>query len=195
MIIKDLFFIPSKKSARHFLFHHSQDVHKIYTKFFQKDRILKINLEFYFDLSRRIMEISYVYIKPRHRFGKRCYFSEHDKLEVDIKSDPSLGQDYVRIDPIDKATQYSKVFATHEVSMRMIFQVNICLIENVFDRSTQSPLLLKVAVCSIRRVGGPRISTGSIPSRLRDTAGKSKKMNHTYMRCISCCRQEVHLTI
>ena len=61
------------------------------------------------------METQYVYVKKRSQFGKRCYFGDCDKLEVDIKSDPTLAGNYIRLDPVTRGTQCSKVYAAHEV--------------------------------------------------------------------------------
>lgn len=64
------------------------------------------------------MNIEHVYVKKRSEFGKRCYFSEYDKLEVDIKSDTrSYAHDFVRVNPISRGTMCAKQMAAHEVSV------------------------------------------------------------------------------
>ncbi|XP_015125075.1 dynein intermediate chain 2, axonemal [Diachasma alloeum] len=62
------------------------------------------------------MDIEYVYTKHRSQFGKWCNFSEHDKIEVDVKSEPSFMKDYIRLDPVTQETQFSRKFAAHEVN-------------------------------------------------------------------------------
>ncbi|KAJ8687887.1 hypothetical protein QAD02_023682 [Eretmocerus hayati] len=62
------------------------------------------------------MQTQYIYVKKRSEFGKRCYFNEFDKLEVDIRSDPSLAKDFIYQDPVSRSTQNAKVFAVHEVN-------------------------------------------------------------------------------
>ncbi|XP_058792515.1 dynein intermediate chain 3, ciliary [Phymastichus coffea] len=62
------------------------------------------------------METQFVYVKKRSEFGKRCYFDQQDKLEVDIKSDPTLASNYIRLDPVTRGTQCAKVIAAHEVN-------------------------------------------------------------------------------
>jgi len=61
------------------------------------------------------MDAEYAYTKKRMHFGKKCNFSDFDKVETDIKSDSALMSNYVRIDPVTRATQCSKVYAVHEV--------------------------------------------------------------------------------
>lgn len=61
----------------------------------------------------------YCYEKKRWQFGKKCNFSECDKLDVDIKSDPTLGQNFIRMDPITQGTQDSKIYAVHEVCFHL----------------------------------------------------------------------------
>ncbi|XP_012527681.1 dynein intermediate chain 2, axonemal isoform X3 [Monomorium pharaonis] len=60
--------------------------------------------------------MEYTYTKKRMHFGKRCNFSDSDKIEVEIKSNPALMNNYVRMDPVTHATQCSKVYAVHEVN-------------------------------------------------------------------------------
>ncbi|XP_043465587.1 dynein axonemal intermediate chain 2 isoform X4 [Leptopilina heterotoma] len=62
------------------------------------------------------MDVQYCYEKKRCQFGKRCNFSEQDKLEVDIKSDASQAQNFIRMDPITQGTQDRKIFAVHEIN-------------------------------------------------------------------------------
>ncbi|RLU17333.1 hypothetical protein DMN91_009566 [Ooceraea biroi] len=62
------------------------------------------------------MDAEYAYTKKRMHFGKKCNFSDNDKVEVEIKSDPALMNNYVRTDPVTHATQCSKVYAVHEVN-------------------------------------------------------------------------------
>ena len=61
------------------------------------------------------MDIQYSYEKKRWQFGKWCNFSEHEKMEVDIKSDASLGQHFIRKNPVTQGTQCGKIYAAHEV--------------------------------------------------------------------------------
>lgn len=61
------------------------------------------------------MDAEYAYTKKRMHFGKRCNFSDSDKIEVEIKSNPALMNSYVRMDPVTHATQCSKIYALHEV--------------------------------------------------------------------------------
>lgn len=60
--------------------------------------------------------MEYTYTKKRMQFGRRSNFSDFDKVEVEVKSNPALMSNYVRMDPVTHATQCSKVFAVHEVS-------------------------------------------------------------------------------
>lgn len=78
------------------------------------------------------MQTEYVYIKKRSEFGKRCYFSEYDRLEVDIKSEPkAYANDYVRMDPVHRGTLCAKVIAAHEVGKTpdksSYFKSQICI--------------------------------------------------------------------
>jgi len=52
-------------------------------------------------------------------FGRRSNFADFDKTEAEIKSNPALMSNYVRMDPVTHSTQCSKVFAVHEVSFEM----------------------------------------------------------------------------
>lgn len=61
------------------------------------------------------METQQVYVKKRSQFGKRCYFSEYDKLEADIQSDPTLARNFNRLDNVSRGIQCGTVFAAHEV--------------------------------------------------------------------------------
>ena len=62
------------------------------------------------------MDSQYCYAKKRWQFGKCCHFSERDKIEVDIKSDASLGHNFIRMDPVTQGTQCNKIYASHEVT-------------------------------------------------------------------------------
>ncbi|XP_033209983.1 dynein intermediate chain 2, axonemal [Belonocnema kinseyi] len=62
------------------------------------------------------MDSQYSYEKKRWQFGKWCNFSEYEKTEVDIKSDASFGQNFIRIDPVTQGTQCNKTYAAHEVN-------------------------------------------------------------------------------
>lgn len=66
------------------------------------------------------MDTEYAYTRRRMHFGKRCNFSDCDKIEVGIKSEPVLMSDYVRVDPATHATQCSKVYAVHEVRPHLL---------------------------------------------------------------------------
>lgn len=61
------------------------------------------------------MNTEYAYTKKRMHFGKRCYFTDFDKTEVEVKSNSALMNSYVRKDPVTHATQFGKVYAVHEV--------------------------------------------------------------------------------
>jgi hypothetical protein len=73
------------------------------------------------------MDAEYAYTRKRMHFGKKCNFSDFDKMETEIKSDPALMSNYIRIDPVTRATQCSKVYAVHEV--RTFLNVAICAID------------------------------------------------------------------
>ncbi|XP_072763617.1 dynein axonemal intermediate chain 2 isoform X3 [Anoplolepis gracilipes] len=62
------------------------------------------------------MNTEYAYTRKRLHFGKECNFSDFDKTEVEIKSNPSLMSNYVRMDPVTHSTQFGKVYAVHEVN-------------------------------------------------------------------------------
>ena len=62
------------------------------------------------------MPIEYQYTKKRSEFGKHCNFTQCDKIEVDIKPDNALMQNFVRINPVSQGTQQSKGYASHEVN-------------------------------------------------------------------------------
>lgn len=61
------------------------------------------------------MNTEYAYTRKRMHFGKKCNFIDFDKTEVEIKSNPALMNNYVRMDPVTHATQFGKVYAVHEV--------------------------------------------------------------------------------
>ncbi|XP_034947678.1 dynein intermediate chain 3, ciliary [Chelonus insularis] len=61
-------------------------------------------------------ETQYVYTKNRGQFGRWCNFTEQDKVEVDIKPDKSLMNNFIRLDPVTAGTQCSKTFAAHEIN-------------------------------------------------------------------------------
>lgn len=63
------------------------------------------------------MDAEYTYTKKRTHFGKRCNFSNLDKIEVEIKSNSALMSNYVRMDPVTHATQCCKIYAVHEVQI------------------------------------------------------------------------------
>lgn len=65
------------------------------------------------------MDAEYAYTKKRMHFGKRCNFSDCDKTEMEIKSNPALMSNYVRMDPVTHATQCNKVYAVHEVQISL----------------------------------------------------------------------------
>ncbi|XP_014215691.1 dynein intermediate chain 3, ciliary [Copidosoma floridanum] len=62
------------------------------------------------------MESQYVYVKKRSEFGKRCYFSDADKVEVDIKPEPSLASNFIRLNPVSRGTVIRKIYAAHEIN-------------------------------------------------------------------------------
>ncbi|KAL0103408.1 hypothetical protein PUN28_017582 [Cardiocondyla obscurior] len=62
------------------------------------------------------MDAEYAYTKKRMHFGKRCSFTDVDKVEMEIKSNPALMNNYIRMDPVTHATQCSKTYAVHEVN-------------------------------------------------------------------------------
>lgn len=67
------------------------------------------------------MEIQQVFTKNRGQFGKWCNFTDHDKLEVDIKPDRTLMHEYIRLDPVTQGTQCGKKYASHEVNIPFDF--------------------------------------------------------------------------
>ncbi|XP_025269650.1 dynein intermediate chain 2, axonemal isoform X1 [Camponotus floridanus] len=62
------------------------------------------------------MNTEYAYTRKRMHFGKKCSFTDFDKTEVEVKSNPALMNNYVRMDPVTHATQFGKVYAVHEVN-------------------------------------------------------------------------------
>lgn len=69
------------------------------------------------------MDAEYSYTKKRMHFGKKCNFSDIDVVEAEIKSNPGLMSNYVRMDPVTHATQCSKIYAVHEVHIWTIFSM------------------------------------------------------------------------
>lgn len=61
------------------------------------------------------MEVQYIYTKNRSQFGKWCDFSDCDKIEIDIKSDRTLINNYIRLDPVTQGSQCDKIYSSHEV--------------------------------------------------------------------------------
>ena len=60
--------------------------------------------------------IEKVYVKKRSEFGKFPNFSDYDQIEEDLKSDPKLMKNFMRIDPVSRGTQTEKSYALHEVT-------------------------------------------------------------------------------
>jgi dynein intermediate chain 2 len=64
------------------------------------------------------MDIQYVYIKKRHEFGRQCRFADMGpKLMDNLMPNKELRDDYVCKTAINRSTQYSSVFAEHEVQL------------------------------------------------------------------------------
>lgn len=59
-------------------------------------------------------------MKKKMHFGNKCNFSDFDKMEMEIKSNPELMINYVRLDPVTHATQYSTVYGVHEVYLFLL---------------------------------------------------------------------------
>ncbi|KAK0090365.1 hypothetical protein PV325_001139 [Microctonus aethiopoides] len=62
------------------------------------------------------MDVQYIYTKNRSQFGKWCDFSDYDKIEIDIKSDRTLINNFIRLDPVTQGSQYDKIYSAHEVN-------------------------------------------------------------------------------
>ncbi|KAK2584928.1 hypothetical protein KPH14_002523 [Odynerus spinipes] len=66
------------------------------------------------------MDLQYAYVKKRSQFGRPCNFSRFDNIDVDIQSNPALMRNYIKINPVTRGTQYSKVYAAHEVNTNTV---------------------------------------------------------------------------
>ncbi|XP_066602906.1 dynein axonemal intermediate chain 2-like [Prorops nasuta] len=62
------------------------------------------------------MDNTFVYTRKRNQFGRKCNFSECEKLEIDLKPNPALMQNFIRVDPVTQATQCNKIYSAHEVN-------------------------------------------------------------------------------
>lgn len=67
------------------------------------------------------MEIKYVYVKTRSKFGKQCVFDDSDPtVEENIYPNSQLMEDYIYMNPVHRGVQMSKQFAVHEASTETI---------------------------------------------------------------------------
>ncbi|KAK0081325.1 hypothetical protein PV325_012385 [Microctonus aethiopoides] len=63
------------------------------------------------------MEIKYVYVKTRSKFGKQCVFDDSDPtVEENIYPNSQLMEDYIYMNPIHRGVQMSKQFAVQTES-------------------------------------------------------------------------------
>ena len=63
------------------------------------------------------MEIVYVYTKKRSEFGRQCNFTDRAaELHVDIVPDPTLMDNYIEKNPVDRPVQCSQEMSEHEVN-------------------------------------------------------------------------------
>ena len=63
------------------------------------------------------MEIVYVYTKKRSEFGRQCNFTDRAaELHVDIPPDPSLAENFIERNPVDRGTQCVQEMSEHDVS-------------------------------------------------------------------------------
>lgn len=65
--------------------------------------------------------LQFEFKKKRAEFGKPYSFTQHENLDVDIKPDKNLAQNFVRINPVSQGTQESKGYSCHEVCKFLIF--------------------------------------------------------------------------
>ena len=62
------------------------------------------------------MEIVYVYTKKRSEFGRQCMFSDRPaELHVDIPPDPSLADNFIERNPVERGTQCIQEMSEHDV--------------------------------------------------------------------------------
>ena len=62
------------------------------------------------------MDIVYVYTKKRAEFGRQCNFSDRPaELHVDIAPDPSLSENFIERNPVDRGTNHVPEMSEHEV--------------------------------------------------------------------------------
>jgi dynein intermediate chain 2, axonemal len=63
------------------------------------------------------MDIVYVYTKKRAEFGRQCNFTDQPaKLQVDIPPDPSLAQNFIERNPVDRGIQCVQEMSEHDVN-------------------------------------------------------------------------------
>ncbi|KAK2138788.1 hypothetical protein NP493_7116g00004 [Ridgeia piscesae] len=63
------------------------------------------------------MEIVYVYTKKRAEFGRQCNFTDRAaELHVDIPPDPSLAENFIERNPVDRGTQCVQEMSEHDVN-------------------------------------------------------------------------------
>ena len=59
-----------------------------------------------------------MYTKKRAEFGRQCNFSDRPaELHVDIPPDPSLAENFIERNPVDRGTQCVQEMSEHEVSL------------------------------------------------------------------------------
>lgn len=63
------------------------------------------------------MEIVYVYTKKRSEFGRQCNFSDRAaELHVDIAPDPSLSENFIEKNPVDRGIQSVPEMSEHDAN-------------------------------------------------------------------------------
>lgn len=64
-----------------------------------------------------IEKIQYVYTKARRKFGRPCKFQDlKAQVLVSIDADPSLLEDYIAKNPVDRGVQFAPVMSMHEIN-------------------------------------------------------------------------------
>lgn len=63
------------------------------------------------------MEIVYVYTKKRSEFGRQCNFSDRAaELHVDIAPDPTLAENFIEKNPVDRGIQSVPEMSEHDAN-------------------------------------------------------------------------------
>lgn len=66
------------------------------------------------------MEANYTYTKSRREFGKQCRFSDHGPIVlVNITPDPSLDEQWIQKNPVNKSTNKGVQWSEHEVTINI----------------------------------------------------------------------------